>query len=324
MLGLRHRPAVWIHGAAVVWIHGAAVVRMHGIRSGPRRRIPGMAFDISAYKARTERLRWDDLDLGAFRTAPLDPDALRCIRYMHDIEYHTVCYLRDLLVGPAHDDPEVTAFLSFWAYEELWHGEALAAVLEAHGEAAGDARISGMRRRLSRRERLRTFLMMMASMVAGRDFVAVHMSWGAVNEWTTQAGYTQLARRAGHPVLTELVGRIARQEGRHIDFYSTQAQTRLAASRRARRMTRWALRHLWAPVGSGAMPKAEVAHMASYLFSGPEGAEMAARIDRRIDRLPGLSGLGLLTGSVTGNGGGPAGPGPSERPAQPRPELRAA
>jgi hypothetical protein len=257
-----------------------------------------MAFDISAYKARTERLRWDDLDFGVFRSAPLHPDVLRCIRYMHDVEYHTVCYLRDLLVSPAHDDPEVTAFLSFWAFEEFWHGEALAAVLEAHGEPAGEARISGMRRRLSRKERLRTFLMMLGSALAGRDFVAVHMSWGAVNEWTTQAGYVQLSRRAGHPVLSELVRRIAKQEGRHIDFYASQAETRLARSGRARRMTRWALRRLWAPVGSGVMPKEELDHLADYLFSGSEGLDIARRIDRRIDRLPGLSRLGLLEGSV--------------------------
>ena len=35
---------------------------------------------------------------------------------------------------PAHRDPEVTAFLACWVFEELWHGDAIAAVLEAHGE----------------------------------------------------------------------------------------------------------------------------------------------------------------------------------------------
>ena len=61
---------------------------------------------------------------------------------MHDVEYHTVCYLRDLLVTRAHDDPEITAFLTFWGFEEFWHGEAIAAVLAAHGEPAGDDRIN--------------------------------------------------------------------------------------------------------------------------------------------------------------------------------------
>ena len=61
-----------------------------------------MEFDIADYKKRTGRLVWDDLDLGQFSTAPLPEASLRCLRYMHDVEFHTVCYLRDLLLSPAH------------------------------------------------------------------------------------------------------------------------------------------------------------------------------------------------------------------------------
>lgn len=257
-----------------------------------------MDFDIASYKARTDRLRWDDIDMDRFRVQPLTEAALRCLRFMHDVEYHTVCYLRDLLVSPAHSDPEVTSFLSFWVYEEYWHGEAIASVLAAHGEPSGQDRVEIMRRRLGWAERLRPLAMMAGSALAGADFVALHMAWGAVNEWTTQAGYAQLARRADHPVLRELVKRIMRQEGRHIDFYASQAEKRLAASRRARKVTRFALRKLWSPVGSGVMPAAETQHLAGYLFGSREGLEAARRIDRRVDRLPGLAGLGLLEGSL--------------------------
>jgi hypothetical protein len=217
---------------------------------------------------------------------------------MHDVEFHTVCYLRDLLVSPAHSDPEVTSFLSFWVFEEFWHGEALAAVLRAHGEPAGDARVGPMRRRLGWFERLRPLTMMAGSAVAGDDFIALHMAWGAINEWTTQVGYSRLARRAENPVLSELLARIMRQEGRHIDFYASQAQRRLDASRKARRLTRFALRRFWAPVGSGVMPVEETVHMARYLMSGEEGLAAARQIDRRVDRLPGLDGLALLEGSI--------------------------
>ena len=96
-------------------------------------RTRAVKFDIEDYKGRTDRLRWDDLDFAAFADDPLDPETLRAIEYMHDVELHTICYLRDLLVTPAHNDPDVTTFLSCWAYEELWHGEALGDVLAAHG-----------------------------------------------------------------------------------------------------------------------------------------------------------------------------------------------
>jgi hypothetical protein len=131
-------------------------------------------------------------------------------------------------------------------------------------------------------------------LLAGASYTAVHMTWGAVNEWTTQAGYSRLAARAQHPVLTELLRRIMRQEGRHIDFYANQAITRLDGNRKAQWVTRTALRRFWRPVGSDVMPEAEVQFMVGHLFSGPEGEVAIDRIDRRVDRLPGLSGLSLL------------------------------
>lgn len=258
-----------------------------------------MEFSLDTYKRQTGRLEWADLDVAsAFADQPLDPGTLRCLRYMHDVEFHTVCYLRDLLVSPAHDDPEVTAFLSFWAYEEFWHGEAIAEVLASHAEPAGMTRIAGLRRSLGFKSRISPLLTMASGGLLGRDFVALHMTWGAINEWTTQAGYARLGQRAGHPVLSELIKRIMRQEGRHIDFYASQAQQRLAASSRARRLVRFAVRRFWRPVGTGIMPESESRFLTAHLFAGDDGHEIVRRIDRRIDRLPGLSGLGLLEHAV--------------------------
>ena len=45
-------------------------------------------------------------------------------------------------------------------------------------------------------------------------------------------------------------------------------------------------------------PASEVAFLARHLFSGPDGTTMTERIDRRIDLLPGLSGLRLTTGAA--------------------------
>jgi hypothetical protein len=115
---------------------------------------------------------------------------------------------------------------------------------------------------------------------------------------TTQSGYARLAARAGHPVLSDLLHRIMRQEGRHIDFYASQATARLAGNRAAQRLARMALRRLWGPVGSGLMPRSEVAFLADYLFAGASGVEAARRVDRHIDHLPGLGGLQLLERAV--------------------------
>lgn len=249
----------------------------------------------------SERVRWDDLDIESFADRPVDGGALRCLCYMHDVEYHTVCYLRDLLLTPAHADARVTAFLNMWTFQEYWHGEALASVLAAHGEPHGEERVAALRGRLGARDKVRPLAMALGGWLGAADFTAVHMTWGAVNEWVTQAGYSQLSRRARHPVLSELLKRIMRQEGRHIDFYAGEASERLARSRRAQRLRRFALRRFWKPVGSGLMPDVEVAHLAGYLFGDEDGRQAARRIDRHVDRLPGLCGLRLVeraTGSL--------------------------
>ena len=107
-----------------------------------------MTFDMTTYQRLSEKLEVEDIDFDTFREQPLDPEALRCLRYMHDVENHTVCYLRDVLVTRAHRDPEVTSFLTLWNYEEFWHGEAIAAILAAHDEPSGTGRIAALRQRL--------------------------------------------------------------------------------------------------------------------------------------------------------------------------------
>ena len=69
------------------------------------RRTSRVNFDIDRYKQLAARLDDSDIDYDHFRSHPLAEPALRCLRYMHDIEHHTACYLRDLLVTRAHRDP---------------------------------------------------------------------------------------------------------------------------------------------------------------------------------------------------------------------------
>jgi hypothetical protein len=251
--------------------------------------------------SRSSALDLSGIDFHTFTDAPLDEATLRCVRYMHDVEHHTICYLRDLLVTPLHKDPSVTAFLSVWAYEEHWHGEALGAVLRAHGEPANNERITTLRSSLGAMDRFRPLISQVATSVIPGG-TAVPLAWGAVNEWTTQAGYARLSELAHHPTLTELLRRIMRQEGRHIDFYSHEATRRLRQHPIARHGARFMLRRFWAPVGSGVMPARDVNFLIRHLFSDDAGRESLARIDRQIDRLPGLAGLHLARRAVKGNG----------------------
>jgi len=111
-------------------------------------------------------------------------------------------------------------------------------------------------------------------------------------------GYARLITEADHPVLTTLLRRIMRQEGRHIDFYSSTARQLLTGDRRAQRLARFALERLWKPVGAGVMPEEEVGFLIGFLFGDDAGREWAVRVDNSVDRLPGLAGLRLATGAI--------------------------
>lgn len=264
-----------------------------------------MAFDIDTYKNNSVRVKFDDVDYGAFAERPLSRAALRTLRYMSDVESHTICYLRDLLVTPSHKDPEVTAFLTHWAYEEFWHGEALDEVLRVHGMLADYQHIRDVRLAQGFKDRVSPITQAVLANVIGDDFVAVHMSWGAINEWSAHAAYARMMQREDHPELTKLLKRVQQQETRHLAFYASQARDRLERSAAARKLTRYAMKAFWGPVGSTIQPKRETAFVLNYLMGGPEGSKHIDRIDRKMDEMPGLDGLFLVRKAVAKYGVGP-------------------
>src|SRR6186997_2495379 len=89
-------------------------------------------FDIDRYVRNSKKVDLTQIDWEDIPNHPLSDGDVMCLHYMMDIETHTVIYLRDLLATRASHDPHVTAFLSCWVYEELWHGEAFSRFL---GEA---------------------------------------------------------------------------------------------------------------------------------------------------------------------------------------------
>jgi hypothetical protein len=181
---------------------------------------------------------------------------------MHDIEYQTVLYTRELLVTPAWKDPQFTAFLTLWNYEEYWHGQALGRVLAMHDQPAHDPRLVAMRR-FNKRYLFWSPLTFWTLGHVVRRFPAVHMTWGAINEWTANAAYNRLAQIADHPVLTELLGRIMRQEGRHAAYYASYARD-LLDDPKSQKVTRWFLR-TWAIVSRA---RAQDQPVRAYLFGG--------------------------------------------------------
>lgn len=261
-----------------------------------------MSFDIDAYTRNSRGVAWEDLAFEEFRADPLPPETLRTVRYMCDVEYHTVCYLRDMLVTPSHKDPAVTAFMTMWNVEEFWHGEALSAVLGMHGMGVDYDHLKAVRLKRGWRDKLDPIKQSLLANIVGQDYVAVHMIWGAANEWSAIAAYQRLSELDAHPVLAQLLSRIAKQETRHVAFYATQARQRLAGSRVAQKLARFALERFWGPVGSGVMDETEVGHVLRHLMSGPDGRRAARKIDEHVARMPGLAGLRIVQDALDARG----------------------
>jgi hypothetical protein len=224
------------------------------------------------------------------------------LRYMCDVEYHTVCYLRDLLTTPSHKEPEVGSFMTMWNREEFWHGEALAAVLGKHGITVDFDELKASRLKLGWKDRLDPIKQSMLGGLVGHDFVAVHMAWGAANEWSANAAYLRMARQENHPVLAELLKRIAAQETKHVAFYASQARDRLEKSKKAQVIARFALSKFWAPVGSTISPASEVSFVMGHLFAGAEGRKLIRSIDSHIAKLPGMTGLTIVESALDKHG----------------------
>jgi hypothetical protein len=296
-------------------------------------------FDLDRYlrgskKLDLSALAWEDIP-----NHPLSDGDVMSMHYMMDIETHTVIYLRDLLGTRAANDPQITAFLACWVYEELWHGEAFSDFLRAYGiEVPAEpklpdgstpmptraARTRGFREQLGVGHKLSLLPTMMGSMVF-RDFIALHMTWGAINELSTLTAYHALMRRSDHPVLHQMLRRVIQDERRHFAFYRAQGKARLSvAPPHVRRIVRWVFEHLWTPVGAGVKSEEEVDALGLYLFGyDDEGREMMRDIDRTVQEIPGLEGLTLLEDFLDaaldrahrnpGWGGVASGPAPDER-----------
>src|SRR5262249_3369770 len=81
--------------------------------------------EINTWTRRSRALDLDGLAWDDIPRVPLAPETVRVLRYMQDIESHTVVYVRELLATRVIDDPEVATFLACWFYEETFHGRAL-------------------------------------------------------------------------------------------------------------------------------------------------------------------------------------------------------
>ena len=246
--------------------------------------------EFQRFIAASRPLELAGIDWDAIPAHPVPDDVLKILAYMQDVESHTVVFPRTIFSQRAVDDEIVGTFLICWLYEEGMHGRALAKFLSCAGHPV-EVREKG---RTTFRDHIdRTITTVLAAV--WRDFLALHMAWGAVHECTTIHAYQRLVQSNDHPILNELLRRIIADEARHFSFYMWQAERRLA-NPAAQRRVRAIMDRLYAPVGNDHQQDTLSRWVSGYLFNGEEGRSAAERVDRTISKLPGFEDARLLCG----------------------------
>lgn len=250
------------------------------------------AFDIEKFLSISRQLDLTGINLEDAAKYPLDPSEVRVLRYMQDTELYTVHYMKALMETSALADPDARAFLVNWGYEECYHGRALAKILEVCGHAPSKKSIEEFAKPRKFVEVLQDAGGRLLSMISS-DFIAVHMTWGAINELTACYAYASMADQSANPILAQVVRRIIKDERRHYAFYYQQAKRKLHIPL-AQKMVKFALSALWEPVG-GTMNPDDRDYVGAYLFGGERGKSDLAEIDENIARLPSLGWFHLVS-----------------------------
>lgn len=250
--------------------------------------LPNDPPQFSRFMSGSRPIDLEGIDWDAIPRHPIPADILKVLTYMQDVESHTVVFPRTIFSKRALEDEHVGPFLICWLYEEGMHGRALSKFLDCAGHPVPPR----TRARTTLRDRIdRTVTWMMSA--GWKDFLALHMTWGAVHECTTIQAYHRLAEQNDHPILNELLRRIIRDEARHFAFYMWQAEQHLARPRVAR-IVRAIMNRFYTPVGASHQPDALARWVSGFLFDGEDGRAAAKHVDSSIARLPGFSDAALL------------------------------
>jgi len=241
-----------------------------------------------------DRINWKDV-----KNYPIDKKLVPVLLYMRDVEALTDMYYEELRRTPTGKDPIISKFMERWSNEEQTHGEILNRFLNEAGIETDEKWQTEVRGAVSTFYTINNYLITSLTNLVGKKFTATHMTFGAIHEMSTTQGYRRLAKLANHPVLTEILRGIIREESAHTHFYRSVARLELRNSEFSQKLARFIVRNFWTPVGSGAKSKTESDYTIATLFSGEGGLDWIDKnVTRRIQALPGFDGLTKVSDEI--------------------------
>jgi len=241
-----------------------------------------------------DKINWKDV-----KNFPLDKKFVPVLLYMRDVEALTDMYYEELRRTPTGKDPIISKFMERWSVEEQTHGELLNRFLNEAGIETDEKWHKQVRRAVSTFYTVNNYLITSLTNLVGKKFTATHMTFGAIHEMSTMQGYRRLTNLADHPVLTEILRGIIREESAHAHFYRSVARLELSNSEFTQKLARFIVQNFWTPVGSGAKPQKESNYTIATLFGGKEGLDWIDKnVTQRIQTLPGFDDLTKVSDKI--------------------------
>ncbi len=222
----------------------------------------------------------------------IDEKFIPVLLYMRDVETLTDVYYEELRRTPTGRDPIIRKFMERWSVEEQTHGELINRFLNEAGIPTEDKWQKNVISSVSTSYTITNYLITTLASLIGKRFTATHMAFGAIHEMSTTQGYRRLAKLADHPVLSQILTGIIREESAHTTFYRSVARLELQKSEISRKLSRFLIKHFYTPVGGGAKPADELNYTIATLFGGEGGMKWIDRqVSDKIQTLPGFEGL---------------------------------
>lgn len=239
-------------------------------------------------------INWKDV-----KNHELDEKFVPVLLYMRDVEVLTDMYYKEMRRTPTGKDPCISKFMERWGVEEIAHGEVINRFLNEAGIETDKQWKDQVHKSVSLFYKANAYLMTTLTNLIGEKFTATHMTFGAIHEMSTGQAYRRLMKMANHPVLTEILTAIMREESAHTRFYANVAQIELKQSKFAQKMTRFIVNNFWKPVGQGSKPKKETEQTIGTLFGDLEGTTWIDRnVTQKVQSFPGFNGITKITDTV--------------------------
>lgn len=234
-----------------------------------------------------EAINWKDIT-----NHELNPEFVPVLLYMRDVETLTEMYQAELRRTPTGKDKVISKFMERWGEEELTHGELLNRFLNWAGYPTNQNWQKHLKLSIPKSYTINSAIITILTNLIGKSFTATHMTFGAIHELSTTQGYRRLDALANHPILSQILKGIIREESAHTKFYSSIAKIELKQSQFSQKLSRFLVDKFYRPVGQGAKNPKDSNYVIKTLFGENDGLDWVNRtITSRIRQFPNFENL---------------------------------